>query len=299
MIERGHHDEADLHEHDRGLSHDLPTLVSRRRLLSFFGGAGLAALTGGAMAGCGDGSAADDTAAPAGSATAGGAGTPGTGTPGTGTSGSAAAAGTKIPQETAGPFPGDGSNGVNILNRSGVVRSDITGSFATASAVARGVPLRMVLTVLDTANGSAPLAGAAVYVWQCDREGRYSMYSPGVEAENYLRGVQETDAAGRVTFASIYPGAYPGRWPHIHFEVYPSLAKAGTASDRLRTSQLALPEDASRLVYATEGYGASPANLARTSLSRDMVFRDGYSLQMATVTGTTTAGMTATLNVPV
>jgi protocatechuate 3,4-dioxygenase beta subunit len=109
--------------------------------------------------------------------------------------------------------------------------------------------------------------------------------------------VQEADANGFVTFTSIYPAAYSGRWPHIHFEVYPSLAEATTASSKLRTSQLALPEDISKAVYATSGYEASVQNLAQTSLASDMVFSDGYSL--AKVTGSVTDGYTATLTVPV
>jgi protocatechuate 3,4-dioxygenase beta subunit len=102
-----------------------------------------------------------------------------------------------------------------------------------------------------------------------------------------------------VTFTSIFPGAYSGRWPHIHFEVYPSLAKATTASDKLRTSQLALPEPACRQVYATAGYGQSSGNLAQSSLATDNVFRDGYSLQLGTVAGDVSGGMTVRLNVPV
>jgi hypothetical protein len=54
-----------------------------------------------------------------------------------------------------------------------------------------------------------------------------------------------------------------------------------------------------RLVYATEGYSQSLQNMAQTSLDTDNVFSDGYSLQLATMTGTVTDGMTATLNVPV
>jgi protocatechuate 3,4-dioxygenase beta subunit len=165
--------------------------------------------------------------------------------------------------------------------------------------VAGGVPLTITLTVLDTAYGSAALAGAAVYLWHCDREGRYSLYSPGATEENYLRGVQEADTAGQVTFTSVYPAAYSGRWPHIHFEVYPSLAAATSASGKLRTSQLALPAETSSRVYATSGYATSVRNLAQTSLETDNVFRDGYSLQMAAVTGSIDAGLTATLRVPV
>jgi protocatechuate 3,4-dioxygenase beta subunit len=125
------------------------------------------------------------------------------------------------------------------------------------------------------------------------------MYSPGVTNENYLRGVQESDATGSVIFTSVFPGAYAGRWPHIHFEVYPGLAAATAAGSKLRTSQLALPEDACRLVYATAGYEQSVRNLAQTALARDNVFSDGYSLQLATVTGSVEEGMTATLPIPV
>jgi protocatechuate 3,4-dioxygenase beta subunit len=111
--------------------------------------------------------------------------------------------------------------------------------------------------------------------------------------------VQETGGDGTVTFTSIFPAAYSGRWPHLHFEVYPSLGAATTASGKLRTSQMALPEAACRQVYATDGYGQSLQNLAQTSLDADMVFGDGYSLQLGTATGSVDDGMTATLNVPV
>jgi protocatechuate 3,4-dioxygenase beta subunit len=279
----------ELEDHDRGLSHDLPTLLSRRRALALFGGAGLAAaLTGCGLTGGSDGSADGAGSAGAGSSGAGGAATT-----------AAASDGSGIPEETAGPYPGDGSNGVNVLTESGIVRSDITRSFGSASGVAEGVPLTIRLKVLDTGDGAAALQGAAVYLWHCDRDGRYSLYSEGITQENYLRGVQETGSDGSVTFTSIFPAAYSGRWPHVHFEVYPSLDAATTASGKLRTSQLAFPEDACKQVYATDGYSQSAQNMAQSSLETDMVFSDGYSLQLATVTGNVTDGMTATLNIPV
>jgi protocatechuate 3,4-dioxygenase beta subunit len=282
--EMAHDEELHEHEHDRGLSHDLPTLLSRRRALTWLGGTGLAV----ALAGCGI-AGNDDGAGRAVGAVA--AGT----TSGTGVE----ASGTVIPEETAGPYPGDGSNGVNVLTESGIVRSDITRSFKSASGVAKGVPLTIRLKVLDTANGSVGRKGAAVYLWHCDIDGRYSLYSEGVTQENYLRGVQETGGDGTVTFTSIFPAAYSGRWPHVHFEVYPSLEAATTASGKLRTSQMALPEAACRQVYATEGHSQSLRNLSQTSLQSDMVFSDGYSLQLGTVTGSVEDGMTTTLNVPV
>ena len=156
------------------------------------------------------------------------------------------------------------------------------------------------LRVYDLNGDEAtPLAGAAIYLWHCDRGGNYSMYDGDAVEENYLRGVQEADADGRLSFTTIVPACYAGRWPHMHFEVYESLDSATSASDKLRTSQLALPQDVCDTVYATEGYEQSVANLAQVSLDSDGIFSDGYSLQMATVTGSVEEGYVATLNVPV
>jgi protocatechuate 3,4-dioxygenase beta subunit len=160
--------------------------------------------------------------------------------------------------------------------------------------------MTMALTLLNLNDGDVkPYEGAAIYVWHCDAEGRYSMYDDEIAEENYLRGLQVADADGKVTFQSIFPGAYAGRWPHIHFEVYPSHRAAVAASDKLRTSQIALPEKASRAAYATGGYPQSRANLTQTSLETDTVFSDGYSLQMAKVTGSADDGMTIALNIAV
>ena len=102
-----------------------------------------------------------------------------------------------------------------------------------------------------------------MYLWHCDRPGRYSLYSSGVTNQNYLRGVQEADASGRVTFTTVFPGCYAGRWPHIHFEVFPSLSAATNVGNKVATSQIALPKDACDAVYATSGYESSVRNLAQ------------------------------------
>jgi len=201
---------------------------------------------------------------------------------------------TRIPEETAGPFPGDGSNGPNVLSQSGVVRSDIRSSFAGLNGTADGVPLTLLLTIVS-ASSCAPLAGRAIYLWHCDRPGRYSLYSGGVTNQNYLRGVQEADANGRVTFTTIFPGCYAGRWPHIHFEVYSSLAAAVNVANKQATSQIALPKATCDLVYATSGYESSVSNLSQVSLTTDMVFSDGSALELATITGSLAAGFTAAL----
>ncbi|MEZ4266571.1 MAG: hypothetical protein R3F39_09350 [Myxococcota bacterium] len=201
-----------------------------------------------------------------------------------------------IPPETGGPYPGDGSNGPNILAMDGVTRRDIRTSIGTASGTAAGVPMTMRLTIVDAAT-CAPLVGRAVYVWQCDRDAEYSMYT--LTTENYLRGVQVTDSSGAVEFLSIFPACYAGRWPHVHFEVYANLAAATASAPDLGTSQLALPKAACDAVYATAGYEQSVINLSKITLATDGVFKDGSALQLATTTGDVAAGYVAALTVGV
>lgn len=282
-----------MHDHDRGLEYDLGVL-RRRNVLRLFAGAGLAV-----VAGC----AADDSASggssPSASSTTSGTPTASTPTAGTPTSTASSAGVDEIPEETAGPYPGDGSNGPNVLTESGIVRRDLTKSFGTASGVAKGVPLTVELVVLDAAKDTA-LPGAAVYLWHCDAEGRYSLYDGEISGENYCRGVQAADATGKVTFTTVFPGAYQGRWPHIHFEVYSSLSEATAAGKISATSQLALPADASNAVYATSGYDGSARNMSQTSLENDMVFSDdGAVHQLATMSGGVQEGYTARLMVGV
>jgi protocatechuate 3,4-dioxygenase beta subunit len=204
-----------------------------------------------------------------------------------------------IPEETAGPYPGDGSNGVNALTLSGIVRSDLKSSIAGATGTAEGVPLTIELTLVHSNDGCRTLAGYAIYLWHCDRDGKYSLYSQGVTDQNYLRGVQETGDDGKVTFTTIFPACYDGRMPHVHFEVYPSLASATSSANKLATSQLTFPVADCKSVYATSGYEQSVTNLAKISFATDNVFSDGTELQMATVSGSVSAGYTASLQVAI
>jgi protocatechuate 3,4-dioxygenase beta subunit len=255
---------------DQGLAFDVGTLLSRRRALQVFG---IGAATLG-LAACGIAPGGSDSSSSEGPTTASG----------------------EIPDETAGPFPGDGSNGPDVLEQSGIVRRDIRSSFGDATGTAEGVPMTLTLKIADLANDGAAFSGVAVYVWHCDREGRYSLYSDGAIDQNYLRGVQIADPDGTVTFTSIFPACYPGRWPHVHFEVYPDQASITDSTTALVTSQVALSQDVSEAVYAQSGYEASVGNLAQLSLRSDNVFGDdGGASQLATVTGDVSAGYTATL----
>ena len=288
-----HSHEHDEHRHGHGLAEDLPLLqaqlAGRRNALRWLGAGTLA------LAGCGGGGSDTDTESSTANST----------TTTAATTSEASTTCATIPSETAGPYPGDGTNSgtnggtANALTQTGVVRSSIVSSFGTSSGTADGVPLIIRLRVVNAGASCAALAGYAVYLWHCDALGRYSMYTQAIAGENYLRGVQVTDSAGDVTFTSIFPGCYDGRWPHIHFEVFPSLAVATSGSNDIKTSQLALPASAAAAVYADSRYTGSSANLARVSLASDNVFSDGSTLQLATVTGSNSAGYLDTLQVGV
>jgi len=285
-----------LHDaHPHGLAADLNTLaqraLARRGVLRWLaagaamaGPMGLIACGGGGDADAGDNSSDNSDG---------------------GTSGSDTGSCSVIPSETAGPYPADGTNSnsdgtVNALAMTGIVRSDITPSFGDyGDNVAEGVPLTVTLKLVNTASSCTNLAGYAVYLWHCDRGGNYSLYSSDAAEENYLRGVQLSDSNGEVTFTTIFPACYSGRWPHMHFEVYSSIAEATSGNNDVKTSQLAMPSAACQQVYGVaSGYDASVSNFAQVSLSSDNVFSDdSAALQLPTVQGSVSAGFTATLTV--
>lgn len=286
------HSHDDTHEHS--LAADLGAMLNlasdRRQTLRWL----LAGASVLPVLGCGGGgsTSGDSTSAATATTT-----TPTTTTP---TTGSCAV----IPEETGGPYPGDGTNSnssgvVNVLTQSGVVRSDIRASFNGPSGVAAGVPLTIKLQIVNANGSCAALSGYAVYLWHCDRDGNYSLYSNGVTDQNYLRGVQASDSNGNVAFQTIFPGCYSGRMTHVHFEVYPTLAKSTSAANRIKTSQFTFPMATLNEVYAATGYSASVRNLAQISYATDNIFSDGYALQMTSVTGNATDGYVVTLTVGV
>ena len=147
-----------------------------------------------------------------------------------------------------------------------LVRADIT-------EARRGAPLALTLQVASVKD-CARLKGARVDLWHADGQGMYSGYrgqgDDGISTrgETFLRGTQLTDANGQVRFATIYPGWYPGRTPHIHFKVFLDAAN-------LVTGQLYFPDDLSARIYA----GVAPYNdrKAKRDIVRneeDFIFED-------------------------
>lgn len=296
----------ELDEHDRGLAHDLRVmtarLVERRRALAWLAGSGAALV----LTGCGGGSDTTTTStASTNSTSSTGSSTTTTTITTTSTgssSGDTTASCIADPSETAGPYPADGTNTAsgstsNVLTASGIVRSDIRSSFLTSTTTAEGVQVTLTLTLVDASDGCTPLSGYAIYLWHCDRSGEYSLY--GAATESYLRGVQVTDTNGQVTFVTIFPACYSGRYPHMHFEVFKTLSAATSGKASLLTSQLCMPAAVCTAVFSgASGYSASVTNFASVSLSGDLVFGDNTSAQIAqqtpAMTGSTSAGYTAT-----
>src|SRR5438093_279478 len=238
--------------------------VNRRDAIGMLGAAGLAL-----AAGCGSSPTTPTTTTTTGSGSSGSGGTGGT----TGTSSCAVS-----PEETAGPYP----DHTGMLNNPSFFRQDITEGQS-------GLPLTLILTIVNANAPCAPLTNANVEIWQCDAAGNYSEYGSQA-SQTFLRGLQTTDPNGVVTFRTIYPGWYQGRATHIHVQVFVNGAV-------VKTTQIAFPEDVSSAVYQTGVYAAHGQNA--TSNSRDNVFADGVDHELASLSGSAAGGYTGTLTIGV
>lgn len=299
--------EQGVDDHDRGLVHDLGVirerLMGRRRALAFLASAGtavtVAACGGDDSSGSSSGSSSSTSSTTSTSSSSGS--TTGSSTTSTSsTSGDTSSSCVADASETNGPYPADGTNSSsgstsNVLTVSGVERSDIRSSFINSTTTATGVQLDITLQLVDVNNGCSAIEGAAIYIWHCDAYGRYSLYSSGITTESYLRGVQVTDSEGKVTFTTIYPGCYSGRWPHIHFEIFTDgLASTSTGRTASLISQLAMPAAVNTAIYSGDTrYTSSIANYNAISLSSDNVFGDNTSAQLAQMTPSLTGSVSA------
>ncbi|HEX2532345.1 MAG TPA: intradiol ring-cleavage dioxygenase [Chitinophagaceae bacterium] len=198
------------------------------------------------------------------------------GTGGTAAGGTTGGSCSATPSETAGPFPTKSPSSLVT----GDIRSDRT-----------GVPLTIRITINNRNSNCAPLAGAIVDIWHCDKDGYYSEYGgTGMQQANmtsvhFLRGRQTTDTSGQVTYTSVFPGWYSGRAPHIHVHIYDASGRS------LLVTQIAFPTDVCDTVYttATDFYTRGKQD---TSNARDNVFADSLASELAAVSGSVAAGYT-------
>lgn len=199
------------------------------------------------------------------------------GTDGTGsTNGNSATDCTVNPMETEGPYP--------TRSPSSYVIQDIKGGKL-------GVNMTANITIKNKNTGCGALQGAVVDIWHCDADGNYSEYG-SLTSSHFLRGRQTSDANGLVSFNTVFPGWYNGRAVHIHVHVYSATGKS------LLVTQIAFPASICDTVFttATSFYKKGKAD---TSNERDGIFSDGYTTQLASVSGDITKGMVLTHNIVV
>ncbi|MGC3981928.1 MAG: hypothetical protein QM808_11755 [Steroidobacteraceae bacterium] len=190
------------------------------------------------------------------------------------------------PTETIGPYPAF-TNGIVTL--SSIFRQDMTTDPSGNYSQRTGVPLIMDIKIVNTNNNCAPLVGYDVYVWHCDADGYYSYYSgqPGYLGTKsypngyFLRAAQTSNSCGEVTFNTIFPGWYTGRYAHLHIAV-------ALGSTQEAVTQMTWPADIITNVYGNSSYYTAHGQNT-TSFSGDNVFL-GNSGQIATTTGSISAG---------
>lgn len=250
----------------------IPPNRHRRTALRALGAAFVSAPIGAAL-GCSNGSS---PTSPTSTAVSGGSsgGSGGTGT----TTGQCV----ESANETRGPYPDQ----LGMVSNQAFYRQDIREGRA-------GTPLTVTFTVVNTRNACAAVPNAAVEIWQCDADGHYSEYAQGNydgRGQTFLRGLQLTNGTGQCTFVTIYPGWYQGRATHIHVDVTVN-------GQRVKSTQMAFPEEVSAQVYAQGAYASKGQN--STTNARDNVFSHGTSTEMASVSGSPATGYTASLQVGV
>ena len=129
----------------------------------------------------------------------------------------------------------------------------------------KGTPLTLRFQVVS-ATTCKPIANAAVELWHADAAGAYSGFQGN--RGTWLRGIQRTNASGRVRFETIFPGWYRGRTPHIHMKVFVS-------GNEVHTGQVFFGATAKHAVYAQGRYAAR--GQSDTSNRADMIYRQAGS----------------------
>jgi protocatechuate 3,4-dioxygenase beta subunit len=249
---------ADLDDDDRLIGR----ILSRREVLALIGAGGAATF----LAACAPGGAASPAASGAASA----------GSSAAATTAASAAIATALPACVVAPELTEGPYYLDV----DLERSDIRTNTADNVAV-EGATLTLDW-IVSQADGSAcmPMEGIVVDVWHCDALGVYSGVTGN--AGDFLRGFQRTDANGRASFTTVYPGWYQGRAVHIHFKIRTDpQASAGFEF----TSQLFFDDEFSKGVYATGVYAQKgPQDQPNAS---DQIFNqsDGATLLSVTQEG--------------
>lgn len=146
-----------------------------------------------------------------------------------------------------------------------------------------GLPLKLKIKVVGVSN-CEPVPNALVNIWHCDARGVYSEFgqvagNPADASDSsWLRGYQITDVNGICEFETIFPGWYPGRATHIHFDVHLGFEPGGQVDNRHDPtstfySQMYLPNTIKTKVYSDhDAYAAKGDN--PTGTNNDTLFKN-------------------------
>ena len=182
------------------------------------------------------------------------------------------------PAKTVGPYFVD-----EKLNRSDVREDQV------------GIPLTLTMYVFDADDDCKPVQGATVDIWHCNNNGLYSDEAANsTSGQKWLRGYQTTDAAGKVTFITNYPGWYSGRAVHIHYKVR---VYDGATETLEFTSQLFFTDAQNAQVLADSRYSAHGATPDTTD-GTDNIYANDSSLLLHP-TGDNAGGYSAEFSVGV
>jgi protocatechuate 3,4-dioxygenase beta subunit len=174
---------------------------------------------------------------------------------------------TLIPTETAGPFP------LDLTSNTFYFRQDIR-------ETELGVPLKLKMKINGIGNCGV-MQNVRVNIWHCNSLGKYSGYGTEV-GKTYLRGYQITDVNGEVEFLTIFPGWYPGRVCHFHFQVFVSSAYSVVSQFTFNNAEKNAVYTANPTLYPL---GVDPVNIAN-----DGFLSNAVPLQVATLTPNTDIG---------
>jgi protocatechuate 3,4-dioxygenase beta subunit len=142
-----------------------------------------------------------------------------------------------------------------------------------------GLPLVLQFAIVN-AKTCKPIRKADVEIWHADASGEYSGFDGGSPSggpggpgggsgpqtrTRYLRGHQRSDALGKASFLTIFPGWYRGRTPHVHLKVH-----VGSADRVVHTGQVFFNEAIQASVYRSGAYAGR--GQPDTPHARDMIY---------------------------
>jgi protocatechuate 3,4-dioxygenase beta subunit len=209
---------------------------------------------------------------------------------------------------TRGPYFVDNQSDPNIaddnVDTSIPERSDIRTDTKGSSGTQSGLPLYLNINVGSySSSGCSAIANAQIHLWHCNAQGVYSDVQASsndndanLTGENFLRGYQYTDANGKVSFTTIYPGWYSGRAVHIHVKVRIFDSSGNITTEA--TTQLFFDDSITDGVYAANSeYNRSSSRDILNA--NDSIYASENPALLVSLTGSSSTGYTGSISIGV